>query len=218
MKKIVLAALALTIGIAGLQAQDKTDKTQSTKPVHGKHYGKHGKHGKHNAGFKALNLTQDQQAQIKKVNADFKSKMDELKKSEATITVKDYKAKKQAIAKQHREQVQNILTKEQKDQLAKMRSERGKKFAGRHGQGMDKMKTALGLSDEQSAKIKTLQADTRSKIKAIRENQTLSDDQKKQQVMASIKDQRESMHKILTPEQLKKMESMRSKHMNREAK
>lgn len=226
MKKIVLGTLALMIGIAGLQAQDKTDKAPPSKPVYGKHHGKRGMHGKHDVNYKKLNLTQDQQDQMKKINADFKSKMDELKKSEATITVKNYKEKRQAIAKQHRDQVQNVLTKEQKDQLAKMHSERGKTFGkgprkgfeGGPGRGMDKMKAELGLSDEQTAKMKTLQEDTRAKMKSIRENQSLSEDAKKQQVMAAFKGQREGMNKILTPEQQKKMESMRPKHMHREAK
>ncbi|MFT4015356.1 MAG: hypothetical protein QM668_00220 [Agriterribacter sp.] len=218
MKKIVSATLALMIGIAGLQAQDKTDKTPPLNPAYGKHHGKHGMHGKHDAAFKKLNLTQDQQAQMKKIQEDFRSKMAELKKSEATITVKDYKEKKKAIAKQHHDQIQNVLTTAQKDQLAKMRSERGKKFEGGPGRGMDRMKTELGLSDEQTAKMKTLQEDTRARMKSIRENQSLSEDAKKQQVMAAFKDQREGMNKILTPEQQKKMESMRPKHMHREAK
>lgn len=214
MKKIVSATLALMIGIAGLQAQDKTDKAPPSKPAYGKHYGKPGMHGRHDMHYTKLNLTADQQAQMKKIREDFKSRMDDLKKSEATITVKDYKEKKQAIAKQHHDQVQNVLTQEQKDQLAKMRSERGKRFEGGPGRGMDRMKTTLGLSDEQSAKIKALRADTRTKMKSIREDQTLSEDQKKQQVMAAFKDQRESMNKILTPEQQKKMESMRGKRMS----
>lgn len=218
MKKIVLGTLALMIGIAGLQAQDKTDNASPARPAYDKHHGKHGMRGKHDVSYKKLNLTQDQQAQLKKINEDFKGKMDELKKSEATITVKDYKEKRQALVKQRHNQIQNVLTKDQKDQLAKQRSERGKKFDGAQGRGMDRMKTALSLSDDQSAKIKTLQADTRSKIKNIYDNQSLSDDQKKQQVTAAKKDQRDNMNKILTPDQLKKMESMRSKHMSRESK
>lgn len=217
MKKIVLGTLALMLGIAGLQAQDKKDKTSPAKEVR-KHRGKPGKEGRHNMAYQKLNLTQDQQAQVKKINEEFKSKIAELKKSEATITVKDYNEKKKAFSKQRHEQLQNVLTKDQKDQLAKMRSERGKKFDGGHGRGMDRVKTELGLSDDQSAKIKALQTDSRTKIKGIRDNQSLSEDQKKQQITAAMKEQRDNMHKILTPDQLKKMESMRSKHMNRESK
>lgn len=217
MKRIVVGTLALMLGVASLQAQDKTDQTAPKKEFH-KHGGKPGMRGKHDVDFKKLNLTSDQQVQLKKIREDFKSQMAELKKSEATITAKDYKEKRMAIAKQHQEQMQNLLTQEQKDKLATMRSERGKKFNGGPGRGMDRMKTELGLSDDQSAKIKSLQADTRTKIKGIRDNQSLSDDQKKQQVMAAMKEQRENMNKVLTPDQLKKMEDMKAKRMNRDSK
>lgn len=217
MKRIVVGTLALMLGVASLQAQDKTDQTAPTKEFH-KHGGKPGMRGKHDVDFIKLNLTSDQQVQLKKIREDFKSQMADLKKSEATITAKDYKEKRMALAKQHHEQMQNVLTKEQKDKLVTMRSERGKKFNGGPGRGMDRMKTELGLSDDQSAKIKSLQADTRTKIKGIRDNQSLSDDQKKQQVMAAMKEQRENMNKVLTPDQLKKMEDMKAKHMNRDSK
>ncbi|MFT3748828.1 MAG: hypothetical protein QM768_10945 [Agriterribacter sp.] len=226
MKKIVLGTLALMIGIAGLQAQEKDVKAPPPPPIHHKHHGKPGMHGKHAMDFKKLNLTADQQAQMKKIHEDFRSKMADLKKSEATITVKDYKEKKKIIAKQHHDEIQNVFNKEQKDQLAKMRSERGRKFNGGPrkgfeagpGRGMDRMKADLGLSDEQSAKMKALQEDTRAKMKSIRGNQSLSEDEKKQQMMAAFKDQREGMNKILTPEQQKKMESMRSRRMGRDTK
>lgn len=225
MKKIAIGTIALLIGISGLQAQEKTEKSASSKEFH-KHGGKPGMRSKHDMDYKKLNLTAEQQAQLKKIQEDFKGKMDELKKSEATTTAKDYKEKKTAIAKQHHDQMQNVLTKEQKDQLAGMRTERGRKFDNEHnrrvesgpGRGMDRMKTELGLSDEQSAKMKTLQEDTRAKMKSIRENQLLSEDEKKEQVKAAMKDQHEGMNKILTPEQQKKMENMKPKRMHREAK
>ncbi|MFT3949972.1 MAG: hypothetical protein QM763_23605 [Agriterribacter sp.] len=227
MKKIALGTLALIIGIAGLQAQEKDEKAPPQPPaMHQKHPGKPGMRGRHDVDFKKLNLSAEQQAQMKKIHEDFKGKMDNLEKSEATITLKDYREKKKMFETQRHEQIQNVFTKEQKDQLAKMHSERGRKFDGGprrgfdggRGRGMDRMKAELGLSDEQSAKMKALQEDARAKMKSIRENQSLSEDEKKQQVMAAFKNQREGMNKILTPEQQKKMENMRPKHMNREAK
>jgi len=74
------------------------------------------------------------------------------------------------------------------------------------------------LSDDQSAKIKTLQADTKQKIKTIREDKSLTDEQKKQQVAAAFKKQHDDMNSLLTPDQVKKMENFRTKRIHNEAK
>jgi hypothetical protein len=73
----------------------------------------------------------------------------------------------------------------------------------------DKMKSTLGLTDEQSKKLKESQAGFQDKIKSIRENQSLSEDQKREQVRAIAKEQHEQLKSVLTPEQLQKMKGGR---------
>ena len=80
------------------------------------------------------------------------------------------------------------------------------------------MKSALGLSDDQSAKLKALRAETQKKIKEIRASNVLSDAQKKEQVVAAFKKQHEDMNSILTPEQVKKMENFKSRRINKMSK
>ena len=46
--------------------------------------------------------------------------------------------------------------------------------------------------------------------KAIRENSSLTEEQKKEQLMNLVKSRKESMNNILTAEQLKKKEEMRN--------
>ncbi|HEX5025384.1 MAG TPA: hypothetical protein VFV68_08930 [Agriterribacter sp.] len=216
MKRIALPILALILSITGLSAQETNEATPKNESVDfQKRPGRHGMgHSKGNMDFKELNLSPDQQSQIKKINENFKNKMSELKKNEATITVKDYKTQKQAFAKQRHEQMQKVFTPEQKEQLAKKREEERKRMDTTAKNRMEKMKTELQLTDDQSAKIKTLQADTRSTIKGIRENQSLTDDQKKEQVMATFKKQHEALNSLLTPEQMKKMENFRPARMH----
>lgn len=76
-------------------------------------------------------------------------------------------------------------------------AEKGKKF--------DKMKAKLGLSDDQAAKIKANRAAFHEKKKAIKENKSLSESQKKEQIKALAQQKKESMKSILTPEQQEKM-------------
>src|SRR5690606_38599140 len=88
-----------------------------------------GKHRKpHHTDFKKLNLSPEQQDKLIKINKDYRSGVADLKKKEATTTVKDYKAQMQALNKKRRADVDNVFTKEQKDQLQQMRVERKRKF------------------------------------------------------------------------------------------
>ena len=209
MKRITLSLLALAISFGMVQAQETTTPPAKTQ---GKQFhGYHGKPGMRHRGeamyYAKLNLTADQQQQIKSINEAARSKMSDLRKQEATITVKAYKEQMKAIGKEKHEKIQ----------AAKMRADRAKKFDGMAKNRMEKMKKDLQLTDDQSAKIQALGAATRSKIKGIREDQSLSADQKKEQVMAAFKKQHEDMNSLLTPEQIKKMEAMRAKHIHRDA-
>ncbi|MFT3703719.1 MAG: hypothetical protein QM802_15255 [Agriterribacter sp.] len=217
MKKVSLSILGLIMGIAVLQAQDKTDVPQQHNAPFHKHHHKGGPRG-HYMDFKKLNLSQDQQSQMKKINGDFRQKIADLKKQEATITVKDYKTQMKELGKQRHQQIQNVLTKEQKDQLAQMRADKKKEFDKIAKNRMEKMKAELQLSNDQTAKMDALRADAKQKIKAIREDKSLTDEQKKQQVIAVFKKQHNDMNSILTPEQVKKMEDMHPRRMHNDAK
>lgn len=220
MKKIILGLLAIGLFSTAIQAQEKGNNSDTKgKQAFGHH--RHGfKKGHHSyfADLKKLNLTEDQKDKMKKINDDFRNKTADLKKQEATITVKDYKAQMRALGKQRHEQVENVFTREQKDQLAKMKVERQKKFDQASKERMEKMKAKLGLSEDQSAKLKQVREDAKEKMKSIRANQSLSPEEKKEQVITVFKKQRDDMKSILTPEQLKKMEGLRQAHHHNDTK
>ncbi|HRP54509.1 hypothetical protein [Agriterribacter sp.] len=206
MKKITLSILALSLVLTAIQAQEKTTgPVKKETKAYRHHPGKHRK--QHNTDFKKLNLSQEQQDKLIKINKDYRAGIADLKKQEATITVKDYKAQMQALNKKRRGEADKVFTKEQKEQLQQMRTgKKGKFTAGNRSQHM---KTTLGLTDDQSDRMKALREYTQKKIKGIRENTALTEDQKKEQLAAIFKQQREDMKLILTPEQMKKMESFR---------
>ena len=79
------------------------------------------------------------------------------------------------------------------------------------------MKTNLSLSNEQASQIKAQNESVFNNLKAIRENESLSMEQKKQQ-MKAIKDAaRQERMKVLTTEQQQKMEDLKkeNKHKGR---
>ena len=77
------------------------------------------------------------------------------------------------------------------------------------------MKTRLALTDDQVAKLRAQRENMHSKFKAIKENEALSREQKRDQLMALRTQAMEQHKKIFTEEQRKKMEEMKKKHMEK---
>ena len=198
MKKLLIAATAILFTVASLQAQ--TEK-QDGKQFH--HKGMHAK-----KGMPQINLSEEQKKQVKELNASYEKQFSELRNNNS-ITMGDYKSKTAALKKEQHEKIQALLTPEQKTQLATQRKEGDRKMKEGQAKHFDQMKTKLGLSDEQVTKIKAGQAGLQDKIKAIHQDQSLSDTQKKEQVRSAMKQQRDEMQSILTPDQLQKMKAAR---------
>lgn len=121
MKKIALGILALALAFPAVYAQQKNNKEDSTA-TYRHHPGKHKR--QHNAGYEKLNLTKEQQDQLAVINKDYRLGIADLKKKEATMTVKDYKMQQQALNKKRRSEADKIFTKEQKEQLQQQRAKR----------------------------------------------------------------------------------------------
>jgi Asp-tRNA(Asn)/Glu-tRNA(Gln) amidotransferase B subunit len=77
------------------------------------------------------------------------------------------------------------------------------------------MKADLGLSEEQSAKLKDNREAMAEKIKVIRQDKSISDESKKEQVKELMKKQKEEMKSILTEDQLKKLEEQKKQRPTR---
>ncbi len=210
MKKIILSTLVLSLAFA-VQAQEipeRKGERPSTMDRKKNHRGME---------FQKLNLTEEQKAKFKTQNESFRQQMEELKKND-NITVKDWKAKMENIRKEHKKNTQNILTTEQKAQVEKMKAEGKAKHEAMGKERGDKMKIALGLTDEQSAKMQSNRKEMGEKMKSLRESKSLSDEEKKEQMKELMKKQKDSMKSILTEEQLKKMKETKHKRPEGERK
>lgn len=172
----------------------------------------HGKHafGHHRKGiqFSKLNLTDAQKEQLKMANADFHKQMKELNAKE-DITVKEQRNQRAALAKAHKASVENILTAEQKTQLAQQKADRKKKMEEMGAKRIDRLKEKLSLTDAQVATLKTNQEVNKAKMEAIVKNENLAREDKKQQLMALRGEMKKGMDDVLTTEQKAKMEELR---------
>ncbi|MEO7802767.1 MAG: hypothetical protein ABIR81_12240 [Ginsengibacter sp.] len=211
MKKILTALLLLSVATFTTTAQVKRDHSKkSIARSNGEH-----KEMKHDLA-KKLNLTSIQQTEMKAINEDFKTKMRSLKGTSAADA--GFNARKKALVNERQQKIGALLTREQKTQMAEMKKEhRLKKGEDRKDDKAQAIKTNLGLTNDQVAKMKEQQNIFKSKAEAIKNNTSLTQQQKADQLKTLRSYKRDSFKSVLTPEQLKKLDAMHQ-HRNRSMK
>jgi hypothetical protein len=204
MKKIILSVLVCSLAVA-VTAQEIPERKSERPMMLQKHQGR-----RHMPGMdmRQLNLTQAQKEQFKAQHESFRKQMEELKKND-NITVKEWRNRMASLRKDQQAKMQAILTGEQKAQIEKMKAEHKAMQEIDAKARMEKMKLHLGLSDDQVAKITRNRTAMMEKMKALRENDKMDMDQKKEQMKALMKNQKEQMKSILTEEQMKKLQQDR---------
>jgi hypothetical protein len=122
---------------------------------------------------KKLNFSDDQKKQMKDLKKDFNAKMKALKTNEA-ITVKEQRDKMFELKRNHQTAVQNVYNEEQKKQIADMKLKGKEKMAKSQDKRLEKMKTNLNLSDDQTTKLKATNEKLKNEMKALKENENIS--------------------------------------------
>jgi hypothetical protein len=207
MKKI-LSVLAIVIAAFSASAQDNTGSRHSKDGMHMNKF-KHSHHrhlGKEI--MKGIVFTDAQKTQMKASREEFKAKMQALDKQDQ-LTVADMKIKKAALHKEQKAKMESIFTAEQKSQIAQNKLALEAKRKEMHEKRAKEMQVKLGLNEDQVAKLKAQHDELDSKIKAIKENESLSREDKMQHVKALKETAREQRKSVLTAEQLKKLEEMK---------
>lgn len=67
-----------------------------------------------------------------------------------------------------------------------------------------KLKNELGLSDDQAAKLKATNDEFKTKRRELKDNTSLSKEEKQKQSMALLEERRKKINEFLTPEQQEK--------------
>lgn len=194
MKRILSTALAIVLFMGASQAQI-TEK------------GKDRNHGKQGEMMKELNLSAEQKAKLKTIHEAEKKEMKALKadgKTEAD------KAAGKEIHEKYKIQLESVLTEEQKSKFKDARKEgKGEKFSKgdrkEKGRGFEQ---ELNLSTSQKTKVASLNTEFKTKMDAVRDNSSLSKDEKKAQAKSIAEAHRTNLKAILTPEQADKMKSL----------
>ena len=207
MKRIITSAFVIMLSIGAAQAQTTTDKHQGHKK-------------ERKMAFDDLNLSADQKARLQSVREDYKKQSADLKNNTQLSTEEKQKRRKE-LHQQFRSKTDAILTPAQKEQLAKNKTEwkekskdgkRDGQVRNNKGKGMQRgqdFQKELGLSSDQQQKMEQLRSDFRNRFSSLRNDNSLTKDQKKAKMQDIRKQQQEQMKSILTPEQIQKMESLR---------
>jgi len=194
MKKLLIQLSCCLFAISSVSAQEKGG-FENKKPMH----------GKHQAIAEKLNLTAQQQQQMKTIQQDFKTKAKALKSND-NITLGDFKKKMQELKEQRKAQVSAMLTDDQKATMKAGREHKMKQNATAH---FEKLKTELQLTEAQQVSLKKKQTEVQQQMKAIHQNEALTKEQKKEQILALNKERKEYLKSVLNAEQIQKLEAMK---------
>ena len=208
MKKTIVSLAVMIIAAISVNAQQPG---QSMKQPHQQHFRHHGR----GMLAKKLNFSDQQKEQLKNINSDYHKKTMDLKKHDE-ITVKEFKSQMGALHKEHRAQLQALLTPEQKEQVAKMKQDRKQVAKVNSGARAEKMKIKLGLSDTQASQLKNIRTDMMTKMKSIHTDNSLSREQKHEQIKSLVMQQKDQLKTILTADQLEQLQQMKSQHHRRD--
>jgi Spy/CpxP family protein refolding chaperone len=129
-----------------------------------------------------LNLTNEQKAAIEQIVAN---------------EVKEI----QKIRENSRKQINAVLTPEQQQEFAEMKSDVRQRMRERAGNRLEMLAKKLNLTDVQTAAIKPIFAAEANDIKAVWQDNSLNKEQKESKIADIRKSAREKINTILTPEQ-----------------
>lgn len=204
MKRILTLSFAALLLAGSAIAQDTKQAGKEKAGKEWKKHGKHGKHGKHHARkhdgmAKELNLSEAQKQEFKTLN-------------------QEYKTKAKALRAERKARAENILTAEQKSKVAALREKRKTEARQKGGDRFEKAKKELNLTEAQGQRMKAINESFRERAKAIRGNESLSKEQKKEQFKSLNEQRRNEMKAVLTAEQIQKLESRKKEFKGRKDK
>jgi periplasmic protein CpxP/Spy len=83
------------------------------------------------------------------------------------------------------------------------------------GHRADMLKQNLSLTDDQTSQVKTIFEDSRTKMEALRSNSSLSQDDRRSQMMSIRKAENDKVEALLTPDQKTKYAAMEAQMRDR---
>ena len=159
---------------------------------------------------------------LKAIRENQQKEMEALKTK--SLTADEFKTQRKDLHNKYQAQMQSVLTPEQKNQMEKFKAERkdhrGKKGEWKKGgKGITKrggdFQKELNLTQAQKDQLSKMRTDTKGQMESIRNDQSLTQDQKKEKIHYLKKDKQEKFKSVLTKEQLDKLETAKKERKDR---
>ncbi|MGA1980002.1 MAG: hypothetical protein ABSG99_05505 [Sedimentisphaerales bacterium] len=147
-----------------------------------------------------LNLTDAQKTAIKPILANDANEIKAVRQ-DSSLSEEQKIAKIKEIRENGRKQINAILTPEQQKEFAEIKSEARHRMREHAGDRLEMLTKKLNLTDAQAAAIKPIFATEANDIKAVRQDNSLSKEQKQGKMFDIRKAANEKINTILTPEQ-----------------
>ncbi len=194
--KYAVAACIVSVGFTSMAQEDAQKAKCKEKKEH---------------AMEALELSDDQRAEIDALREEMKDKRATLKADES-LDEAARKEEMKALKSEHKEAISEILT---EDQLAKLEEIKAEKKAERKAkrdaitpeevaekQTAKMLEVIDNLTSEQEEQLHALNLKVAMKIDAIKKDETMTDEKKKEFIKGNKEDKRRMLETILTEEQL----------------
>ena len=161
----------------------------------------------------ALDLSADQQVQVKALFDDTHAQMKTLSEN-PSLSPDERMAKAKELHENAIAKVNVLLRTDQQEKFAQFQKEHpfDQAMAGHHPRGMHdptgELTTALNLTPDQQAQMKALFADVRPQMEAIEADTTLSQEDKKAKLQGMHEAARAKIKGFLTPDQQKTFDQL----------
>ena len=203
---IALLSLFLAAAMAAQTAPAPRDDAAAAAP--------HKMMPRHHGGFERmaqqLNLTDQQKTQIQGFTQAGRQQAQSIQQ-DTTLTPEQKRDKFRQLRASTHQQILGVLTPEQQQQMKQLRSQHagmgGGKGAGM-GRGMGPL-AHLNLTDDQRAKIQPILQSSRQQAQAVRNDTTLTPEQKQAKIRDIHQGTMTQMNSLLTPEQQQQWQQMR---------
>ena len=205
--KISIAVLSffLAAAMAAQTAPAPSDNTAAAPPK---------MRPRNNGGFESmvqqLNLTDQQKTQIQGFRQAGRQQAQSIQQ-DTSLTPEQKRDKIRQLRASTHQQVLGVLTPEQQQQMKQLRSEHAGMGRGKGagmGRGMGPL-ARLNLTDDQRAKIQPILQSSRQQAQAVRNDTTLTPEQKQAKMRDIHQGAMTQMNSLLTPEQQQQWQQMR---------
>ena len=211
-RTVLLATLCLLAGSAFSQSDStNTHKMHEAWLQHredrqaegGRQWRHQGRSRQHNR----IKYTQEQRQQAMAINKNYQQQSADLFKQDK-ITLKEYKSRLLILQKDRKQKLADLLTPQQKDQMAAAKKRRMENNQVHQVARMERLRLHLGLTDDQVAKLKSGQEDLRNQFQSVRMDDNLLPQQKMEQLKTLMAKRNDNFKAVLTPDQYAKFEQM----------